>query len=159
MDITQITIFIQYRGIKSFSFLCWMLCSMGQKVSTKSLMTILSDCFPSSSCLLYANIGNNINIRIEETKKWLPFKTWCSLSVPRCTAHHKGNWNSWCLYRLLDPVFVLRSVGNSDTISTPELFSFGHEWARKELWGTPKQASFSLVFAKKRRREPTTIVI
>ena len=52
------------RGIKSFSFLCWMLCIMGQKVSTKSLMAILSDCFPSSSCLIYANIGNNSNIRI-----------------------------------------------------------------------------------------------
>jgi len=74
------------RGIKSFSFLCWMLCIMGQKVSTKSLMAALSDCFPSSSCLLYAHIGNNTNIDIKETKKWLPFKTWCSLSVPSCTA-------------------------------------------------------------------------
>ena len=53
------------RGMKSFSLLCWMLCIMGQKVSTKSLMAILSDCFPSSSCLLYANIGNNSNIRIK----------------------------------------------------------------------------------------------
>ena len=65
-----------YRGIESFSFLCWMLCNMIQKVSTTSLMAILSDCFPSSSCLLYANIGNNTNIHIKETKKWL---------------YHKGN--------------------------------------------------------------------
>ena len=74
------------RGINSCSFLCWMLCILRQKVSTKSLMAVLSDCFPSSSCLLYANIGNYTNIHIKETKKWLPFKTWCSLSVPLCTA-------------------------------------------------------------------------
>ena len=35
---------------------------MGQKLSTKSLMAILSDCFPSSFCLLYANIGNNTKL-------------------------------------------------------------------------------------------------
>jgi len=75
-----------YRGINSFSFLCWMLCIMGQKVSTKSLMAILSDCFTSSSCLLYENIANNTNIHIKETKKCLPYKTWWSLSVPRSTA-------------------------------------------------------------------------
>ena len=34
------------------------------------------------------------------------------------------------------------------TISTPELFSFAHDWGREELWGTLKQASFSLVFAR-----------
>ena len=33
-------------------------------------------------------------------------------------------------------------------ISTPELFSFAHDWGREELWGTLKQASFSLVFAR-----------
>ena len=90
-----------HRGFKSFIFICWMLCITGQKVSTTSLMAILSDCFPSSSCLLDANIGNNSNIRIKQTKKWLSFKTWCSLSVPRWTAHPKGNWNSWCLYSIM----------------------------------------------------------
>ena len=34
------------------------------------------------SCIL---VPNNNNICIKETKIWLPFKTWCSLSVPRCT--------------------------------------------------------------------------
>ena len=62
----------------------------------------LWDCFPSSSCLLlheYWNfVPNSNNIPVKETKIWLSFKTWCSLSVPRCTASNKRNWNSWCLY-------------------------------------------------------------
>ena len=33
---------------------------------------------------------------------WLSFKTWCSLSVPQCTASNKRNWNSWCLYKGLE---------------------------------------------------------
>ena len=56
---------------------------------------------------------NNNNTRIKETKIWLPFKTWCSLSVPRCAAYHKGNWNSWCLYGsevLSFPTFTHASV-------------------------------------------------
>ena len=36
----------------------------------------------------------------------------------------------------------------SRSISTPELFSFAHDWRREEFWGTLKQASFSLVFAR-----------
>ena len=79
-----------------------MLRIVGQKVSTKRLMAAFSDCFPSSSCLLlreYWNlVPNNISVRVKKTKIWLPFKTWCSLSVPRCGAYHIGNWNSWCLY-------------------------------------------------------------
>ena len=82
-------------GIKSFNLLCWMLCIVGQTVSTESLMAALSECFPSSSCLLlskYWNLEqNDNNIRVKETKIGLPFKTWCSLSVSRCTAYHKGN--------------------------------------------------------------------
>ena len=89
-------------SIKSFSFLCWTLRIVGQKVSTKNLMAALSDCLPSSSCLLlheYWNfVPNNNNIPVKETKIWLSFKTWCSLSVPQCTASNERNWNSWCLY-------------------------------------------------------------
>ena len=59
---------------------------VGQKVSTKSLMAAYLDCFSSSSCLIlheYWNLGpNNNNISVKEAKIWLPFKTWCSLSVP-----------------------------------------------------------------------------
>ena len=73
-----------YTSIKSFNFLCWTLCIVGQKVSTKSLMAASSDCFPSSSRLLlheYWNfVPNNNNIPVKETKIWLSFKTWCSLS-------------------------------------------------------------------------------
>ena len=57
-------------------------------MSTKSLMAVLSDCFPSSSCLLlrkyWNQVPNNIGVRVKETKIWLPFKTRCSLSVPGC---------------------------------------------------------------------------
>ena len=64
-------------------------------MSTKSLMGALSDCFPSSFCLLlrrYWNlVTNNNNVRKKETKIWQPFKTSCSLSVRRCAAYHKGN--------------------------------------------------------------------
>ena len=60
-----------YTSIKSFSFLCWTLRIVGQKVSTKSLMAALWDCFPSSSCLLlreYWNlVPNNNNIPVKET--------------------------------------------------------------------------------------------
>ena len=50
-------------------------------MSIKCLMAALSDCFPSSSCLLlreYWNLAivpNNISARVKETKIWLPFKT------------------------------------------------------------------------------------
>ena len=91
-----------YTSIKSFSFLCWTMRIVGQKVSIKSLMAALSDCLPSSSCLLlheyWSFVPNNNNIPVKETKIWLSFKTWCSLSVPQCTASNKRNWNSWCLY-------------------------------------------------------------
>ena len=56
-----------------------MLRIVGQKVSTKSLMAALSECFPSSSCLLlreyWNSVPNNISVRVKETKIWLPFKT------------------------------------------------------------------------------------
>ena len=52
---------------------------MEKKVSTKSLMAALSDCFPSSSCLLLLEYWNlvpsNISVRVKETNIWLPFKT------------------------------------------------------------------------------------
>ena len=74
--------YLSNTGIKNFSFLCWMLCIVGQKVS-------------SSSCILLRKcwnlLPNNDSIHIEVTKIWLQFKTWCSLSVPRCAAYLKGN--------------------------------------------------------------------
>ena len=39
---------------------------------------------------------------------------------------------------------------SKNTVSTLELFSFAYDCEREELWGTLKQASFSLVFAKNR---------
>ena len=36
-------------------------------------------------------VPNNNNIPVKETKTWLSFKTWCSLSVPQCTASNKRN--------------------------------------------------------------------
>ena len=95
-------------GIKSFSFLGYC-CIVWQKLSTKSLMAALSDCFPFSSCLLLRKywdlVPNNDNTRVKETNIWLSFKTWCSLSILQCTASSKGNWNSWCLYtkRIMSP--------------------------------------------------------
>ena len=44
--------------------------------------------------------------------------------------------------------FVTTGRSWDKSISTPELFSFAHDWGREELWGTLEQASFSLVFAK-----------
>ena len=52
MRLMLLFVLVAYTGIKSFSFLCWMLRIVGQKVSTKPLMAALSDCSPSSSCLL-----------------------------------------------------------------------------------------------------------
>ena len=45
--------------IKSFSFLCWTLCTVGQKSEHHvSLMAVLSDsCFPLRLVSFYANIG------------------------------------------------------------------------------------------------------
>ena len=85
-------------GIKSFSFLCRRQRIVWRKVSTNCRMAALSGCFLSSSCLLlreYWNVvPNNTNIREKELKIRLPFKTWCSLSVPQCTVSNEGNWNS-----------------------------------------------------------------
>ena len=62
----------QYTGIKSFSFLCRPQRIVGQKVSTNCRMAALSDCFPSSSCLLlreYWNfVPNNTNVHVKEIK-------------------------------------------------------------------------------------------
>ena len=68
-----------------------------QKASTKSLMAALSDCFPSSSCLLLREYWNlvpsNISVRVKETKIWLPFKTlgahFLSQDVQRTTQETK----------------------------------------------------------------------
>ena len=39
-------------------------------------------------------------IKRENNPIRLPLETWCSLSVPQCTASNRGNWNSCCLYWL-----------------------------------------------------------
>ena len=87
-----------YTGINSCSVLCWTLCIVGQKGRTKFLMAALLDCFSYSSCLLLSGYWNlvpiNNNIRVKETKLWLPFTSWCSFSVLRCAAYHKRNRNS-----------------------------------------------------------------
>ena len=80
-------------------------------MSTKSLMGALSDCFPSSFCLLlrkYWNlVTNNNNVRKKETKIWQPFKTSCSLSFPRCAAYHKGN-NACIVHSISTPTNELK---------------------------------------------------
>ena len=62
----------KYPGIRSFSFLCRTLRIVGQKESTKSLIAGLSDCFPSSSCILlreYWNlVPNDYNIHVKKDK-------------------------------------------------------------------------------------------
>ena len=89
-------------GIKSFSFFCWTLCIVGQKVSTKSLMTAIS-LSPLREYCYYLVRSSNIRVKGDKMKREnnlirLPLETWCSLSVPQCAASSKGNWNSWCLY-------------------------------------------------------------
>lgn len=80
-------------SIKSNSFLCGMLSIRGQKVSTKSLIVAFLDYFPSSSCFIVCEYWNLVpsytKICVKEIKIWLPFKTWCSLSVPQCATFHK----------------------------------------------------------------------
>ena len=58
-------------------------------MSTKSLMAALSDCFPSSSCLLLREYWNlvpsNISVGIKKTKIWLPIKTLAAHFLPQDT--------------------------------------------------------------------------
>ena len=68
------------------------------QVSNGSLIGLFSLLILSPFTQILNIVPNNNIIRVKETKIWLPFKTWCSLSVPRCAAYHKGNRNSWCLY-------------------------------------------------------------
>ena len=89
-------------GIKSFSFFCWTLCIVGQKVSTKSWMTAIS-LSPFREYCYYLVLSSNTRLKGDKMKREnnatrLPLKTWCSLSAPQCAASNKGNWNSWCLY-------------------------------------------------------------
>ena len=91
-------------GIKSFSFFCWTLCIVGQKVSTKSWMTVIS-LSPLPEYCYYLLGSSNIRVKGDKMKREnspirLPLETWCSLSIPQCAASNKGNWNSWCLYKL-----------------------------------------------------------
>ena len=51
----------------------------------------------------YLVLGSNICVKGDKMKREnnpirQPLETWCSLSVPQCTASNKGNRNSWCLY-------------------------------------------------------------
>ena len=127
-------------SIKSFSFLCWTLRIVGQKVSTKSLMAGLSDCFPFSYCLLlhkYWNfVPNNNNIPVKETKIWLSFKAWWSLSVPQCTASNKRNWNSWCLYNISKdlPIGSLCRVTADSYLDSYTKTYFSFQFSTSEGW-------------------------
>ena len=89
-------------GIKSFSFFCWTLCIVGQKVSSKSWMTAISLSPLREYCYYLVQSSNirvkGVKMRRENNPISLPLETWCSLSVPQCAASNKGNWNSWCLY-------------------------------------------------------------
>ena len=85
-------------------------------MSTESLTAILSDCFPSSSCLLYANVGNNTHSHIKETKKWLPYKIWCSLSVPRCNALPQSKPKLLMLVYADDMTAVLSDISSAKAL-------------------------------------------
>ena len=85
-------------GIKSSSFLCGMQCILGQKVSTKSWMAALS-LSPLREYCYHFVLSSNIRLKGDKMKGEnnpirLPLETWCSLSVPQCTASNKANWNS-----------------------------------------------------------------
>ena len=48
-------------------------------------------------------LSSNIHVKGDKMKKEdnlvrLTFDSWCSLSVPHCTAVYRENWISWCLY-------------------------------------------------------------
>ena len=91
-----------HTGIKSFSFLCGTQHILGQKVSTKSWMAAIS-LSPLREHWYYSVLSSNIRVKGDKIKREnkpirLPLETWCSLSVPQCTASNRGNWNSWCLY-------------------------------------------------------------
>ena len=93
---------IGYTGIKSFSFFCWTLCIVGQKVRTKSWMTAIS-LSPLREYCYYLVWSSNIRVKGDKMKREnnpirLPLETWWSLSVPQCAASNKGKWNSWCWY-------------------------------------------------------------
>ena len=61
------------------------------QVSNGSLIGLFSLFILSHFTRILNLVPHNNTIRVKETKIWLPFKTWCSLSVPRCAAYHKGN--------------------------------------------------------------------
>ena len=87
----------------SFSFLCGTQCILAQKVR---LHQVLNGChiFVSFAriLLLFGTKFQYLRKRRQDKEGnnliKLPLETWCSLSVPQCTAPNKGNWNSWCLY-------------------------------------------------------------
>ena len=90
-----------YTGIKSFTFLWGTQCILGQKVCTKSWMA--AHLSPLREHCYYLVLSSNVLVKGDKVNREnnlirLPLETWCSLSVPKCIASNKGNWNSWCLY-------------------------------------------------------------
>ena len=85
-----------------------------------------------------------------EVFPWVAWRQWetelISTSVLR-KCKHQSQSSEARQYRNLNDNRRSK-IQNQQAISTPELFSFGHDWGREELWVTQKQASFSLVFAK-----------
>ena len=90
---------------QEFQFPMWYVGGiLEQKVSTQSLEWVAAI---SLSHLrehwYYLVLSSNIRVTRDKMKTEnnpirLPLETWCSLSVPQCTASNTGNWNSWCLY-------------------------------------------------------------
>ena len=92
--------FYQYRH-QEFQFLLLDAVHCG----TESEHQVLSDMSPLREYCYYLVLSSNIRVKGDKMKREnnpirLPLETWCSLFVPQCAASNKGNWNSWCLYRL-----------------------------------------------------------
>ena len=133
---------VYYTGIKSFSFFCWTLCIVGQKVSTKSWMTAIS-MSPLREYCYYLVQSSKIRVKGDKMKKEnnpirLPFETWCSLSVPQCVASNKGNWNSWCLYIHNIPPRLEFLSSISPNFHTIDLAKNKNEWVRNKMAITNK---------------------
>ena len=86
----------------SVLFVCGTQRILGQKVTTECWMAAISSSPLREYCYCLV-LSSNIRVKEDKMKREnnpirLPLETWCSLSVPQCTASNKGNWNSWCLY-------------------------------------------------------------
>ena len=80
----------------------------------------------------------------------LTFKRFNQMSLSQSNIKGKSNMLSYPTERPVTSYRIKIIRRRYRSISTPELFSFAHDWGRDELGGTLKQASFSLVFARNR---------